>query len=726
MIHLRLRHWVNRTPRSSGKGRQRTDGPTRHYSRPMLEVLEERCLPSTVTNLNDAGDGSLRQAIFDTPPGGTVDFQPGLTGTITLTSGELAILKDLTIAGPGPGLVTVSGNHGSRVFSIGITLHVTISGLMIINGQTPSGQNGGGITNSGTLTLTDSIVTGNSASVGGGIQNTGTLTVTNSRVNGNSASGSGGINNDGRLNIAGSTLNSNNAAGGGAVGNSNSGTAVITDSTLGYNQGGGSGGGIRNNGGTATIIRSIIIGNSTPGGNAGGIFTDGVMSLTDSTISGNSSEGGGGGILSGGQVAVTRCTFSNNSAGSGGGGIANFGMLTVTDSTFSANSALFGGGIAAYTGSATVTLSTLSGNHAGLGGGGVDAAITPLAARNTIIAGNTGGQSPEIRGTLNSQGHNLIGDGTGASGFVATDLVGMSSNPIDPELGPLQDNGGPTQTMALLPDSPALADGDTTDAPEWDQRGPGYARIVDGMIDIGAFELQPTPNVTCSVAQDMLWPPSDELVNVGLSVEIHPADATLHHLVYGNDHANSGDVSDIAPDTLQLRASRDESGTGRVYLIVAQATNAGGTSSAFDVCTVVVPRSNTDDDIASAQLQALGSATWYWQHQTAPPRFSLLGEGPGSAPGPGSRNGVVAAVRLGQVVWKSPESPALLVATIAASDRSTVAMWLAAQPVSPILAETTPAPLLHWEGQQTQGTIFEEWGPFSYDPFSNEVMWHWK
>ena len=98
---------------------------------------------------------------------------------------------------------------------------------------------------------------------------------------------------------------------------------------------------------------------------------------------------------------------------------------------------------------------------------------------------------PDVFGPLNSLGHNLIGDGSGGSGYAATDLVGTSASPIDPMLGPLQDNGGPTWTMALLPGSPALGAGGPSDN-EWDQRGPGYARTVNGMTDIGAYEVQPS------------------------------------------------------------------------------------------------------------------------------------------------------------------------------------------------------------------------------------------
>lgn len=138
----------------------------------------------------------------------------------------------------------------------------------------------------------------------------------------------------------------------------------------------------------------------------------------------------------------------------------------------------------------SVTSSTLDGNTAAFGGGIFqDPTNGSTTLRNTIVAGNINNIS-DVDGPLVSQGHNLIGQGSGGSGFTDSDLVGTPANPIDPLLGPLQDNGGPTQTMALLPGSPAIDAGDNTDAPEFDQRGPGFPRIVNGTIDIGAFELQ--------------------------------------------------------------------------------------------------------------------------------------------------------------------------------------------------------------------------------------------
>ena len=145
-----------------------------------------------VTNNDDSGPGSLRQAIADANPGDEITFAGTVTGTITLTSSQLVINKNLTITGPGADVLTISGNNASRVFNISSGADVTISGLTIANGY--SGGNGGGIYNEGTLTLNNSTVSGNYASYGGGIYNEGTLIINNSTVSGgNYASYGGGI-----------------------------------------------------------------------------------------------------------------------------------------------------------------------------------------------------------------------------------------------------------------------------------------------------------------------------------------------------------------------------------------------------------------------------------------------------------------------------------------------------------------------------------------------------
>jgi hypothetical protein len=130
-------------------------------------------------SLADRGPGSLQDAIAGTPAGGTVDFQPGLSGTITLTTGELLIDKDLTIAGPGAGVITVSGNHASRVFDIATNFTVAISGLAIANGTSLRGS---GIDNARTLIASGLTISGNAATGtfpdgGGGMYSDGTLTV---------------------------------------------------------------------------------------------------------------------------------------------------------------------------------------------------------------------------------------------------------------------------------------------------------------------------------------------------------------------------------------------------------------------------------------------------------------------------------------------------------------------------------------------------------------------
>jgi hypothetical protein len=238
--------------------------------------------------------------------------------------------------------------------------------------------------------------------------------------------------------------------------------------------------------------------------------------------------------------------------------------------------------------------------------------------------------------------------------------VGTADNPIDPVLGPLQDNGGPTRTMAPLVGSPALDAGDNTDAPPTDQRG--APRIAQGTIDIGAYEVQAAPTVGCAVARSLLWPPNRRLVNVGFGVQLNEdADPSVRVRVqvFGNDLADSSDAADIGPGTLRLRSERRPEGLGfqRVYLLVVTATDASGQTS-FDVCTVVVPRALTADALFEVRSRARWAEVWYRQYQTVTADFSLLGEGPAggvvTASSPWARPG--AAVVTGEVFRPYPEA----------------------------------------------------------------------
>ena len=178
-----------------------------------------------VYNPNDSGAGSLRQASVDNRNlggGNTIIFSNVVTGTITLTTGELSIDTNVTISGPGANALAVSGNHASRVFKIGSNSVVTISGLTITNGYVTAGSGGGIFNYNSTLTVSKCTVAGNSTSAGGfggGIYSgadsgSATLSVIASTLSGNSASDGSGIYNIGwgTVTVVASTLSGNSAS----------------------------------------------------------------------------------------------------------------------------------------------------------------------------------------------------------------------------------------------------------------------------------------------------------------------------------------------------------------------------------------------------------------------------------------------------------------------------------------------------------------------------------
>jgi hypothetical protein len=228
--------------------------------------------------------------------------------------------------------------------------------------------------------------------------------------------------------------------------------------------------------------------------------------LSDNTASGYQ-QGRGGGIGNTGTVTLSACTLSDNTAsspyvfgGGFGGAIYNFafaivhGAVTMIDCTLSGNTASasnYGTGGGIYNlGTLIVAGSTVSGNTATTadGGGIYNNPLGVVTIRNTILAANAGPSAPDLAGTLTSHGHNLIGVRDGGSGYASTDLLGTSANPLDPSLGPLQDNGGPTETMALLVGSPALDAGDPDLLGSPDQRGV----VRTGGVNIGAYQASAT------------------------------------------------------------------------------------------------------------------------------------------------------------------------------------------------------------------------------------------
>jgi hypothetical protein len=431
-------------------------------------VMQAHAATITVTNTNDSGPGSLRQALADANDGDTINFDVSLKGqTIALTSGELVIDKSITITGPGSDQLavrTVDFQHTFRIF------HVIASPTVIIEGLTigPSLYfSGCGIQNDqATLTINNCALVGNSGlEWGAGISNGGTLTVNNSSISGN---------------------------------------------VLEYQ---GTGAGISSSG-TLIINNSIISGNLSGKGytDGGGIYSSGMLEITNSRIDGNSVGGGGGGIYNTGNAIIASSTISGNSAGGGypgppepgfGGGIFNGATLTISNSTFSGNSVLTtdkgpgcGGGIG-NNGSLQIANSTISGNSA-TNGGAICNDAAPLEIANSILnAGDVGENIFNDGGTITSLGYNLSSDN--GSGYLSGPGDQINTNPI---LGPLQDNGGPTQTHRPYPQSPAIDAGNPsfTPPPFYDQRGTGFDRVVNGRIDIGSFEVQegkpPPPSPT--------------------------------------------------------------------------------------------------------------------------------------------------------------------------------------------------------------------------------------
>jgi predicted outer membrane repeat protein len=414
--------------------------------------------------------------------GDTIDAT-GISGAILLTSGELLVDKSITINGPGAANLAVNGNASSRVFHVGSGTTVTIAGLTITNGNVSFDVGGGIFNDHATLTVTNCTVSGNSASyfgsggTGGGIFNDGefgsaTLTVNNSTFSDNSASELG-------------------ALGGG----------IFNDGEFGN--------------ATLTVNNSTFSGNSSAS-YGGGIFNDGYrgsapLTLDNSTFSGNSATTSGGGIFNAGDsggapLTLINSSFSSNSAAYGGAIYNDAADLTLSNCTVSGNSAsYFGGGIdnSAFDASAalTVTNSTISGNSASSGGGifndGHFGGSAALDLTGTILnAGASGENIYNDAGTVTSHGYNLSSDNGGGLLTAMGDQINT-----DPLLGPLQDNGGPTFTHELLSGSLAVDAGDPNFNPNsfnppmvYDQRGTGFNRVVNGRIDIGAFEVQAVPS----------------------------------------------------------------------------------------------------------------------------------------------------------------------------------------------------------------------------------------
>ncbi len=399
-----------------------------------------------------------------------------------------------TITGPTAEL-TISAGEGN-MFQVDLGVTASISGLTLAGGF-DSPRHGGGLANYGTATLTDCTLSSDYEGLGGGVFNsaTGNLTMTDCTVSGLISSG---VYNLGIANLTGCTLSGNYAyqQGGGVY---NNGTATLTNCTLSGNYALVGGGVFNSATGNVTVTGCTISDNSCVSGDAGGVFNSGTATLTECTISGNETSGIAGGVSNSGNLTLTDCNVSGNTAYRCGG-VFNSGTASLTNLTISGNSSYYGAGVSNY-GTVNLTACTITGNL-GLGGGVAnqysygypDSGMATLT--DTIVVGNEGASASasDITGSGNVSGSfNLIGTG-GSGGLtdgVDGNIVGTSLDDLG--LASLGNYGGPTQTFALLPGSPALGAGALADYPgtttpiTTDQRG---EPLDVPNPDIGAFQSQ--------------------------------------------------------------------------------------------------------------------------------------------------------------------------------------------------------------------------------------------
>jgi hypothetical protein len=411
---------------------------------------------------------------------------------------------------------TLSGNtagQGGGIYSFHGDLQITDSAL------SDNAAHAGGAMNlfATAATIADSAFSGNTAAQSGGglFILSGTQTITNSIVSGNSAGFAGGgissISAD--LTINNSTLSGNSALLGGAFHQYGfESPATINDSVLSGNTAGFDGGGVFVGEFTTLTINRSTLSDNSAAQEGGAAYSYGWLTINDSTISGNiANEGGGVALVYSGVQEIHNSTFSDNIADNGGGLFVRYGGASVANSTFGGNSAGEGGGIyCAYYCDLTVENVTVSGNSAAQTGGGLHSAgpSGALTFERSLFSGNAAPAgrevyfNPDPTSLVKVNAFNLFGfsGNSGVVGFAPGPSDIVPTQPLARILAALADNGGPTQTHALVPGGPAIDAAPSADcaAPPvngLDQRG--FPRNVDGdgmpssnECDVGAFELQ--------------------------------------------------------------------------------------------------------------------------------------------------------------------------------------------------------------------------------------------
>jgi hypothetical protein len=496
---------------------------------------------NVVSNCDDSGDGSLRDAVATAATGDTIDLTQLSCSTITLASGAIVTsLDDLTILGPGQAALAIDGNHADRVFSHSGAGTLVFDGVTLAHGsfEAPDGDsNGGCVYSMGYVVLDHVTVTActvsstSSSAYGGGMFAYG-ATLISSTVAGNKAQGGkhalgGGVLAPGGLSAMGSTITGNSAV---AIAAATLPAGEVVDASMGglgsyYDM---------------EITDSVISGNTVAAtsnsmdhvvvANEAGIMCFSTLTVSRSTISDNAAEaihtGSGEGAytyafsVGGGARAtsliISDSTISGNTTSAtasnalyagyeyalGGGLMTHYsaGTVSLTNSTISGNSvtrsesALYaggaanGGGVFSDAGSMDLRNTTVTANTADQGSGVYQSPTSTITLDGTIVGGNVsaaGGSDFGARLAMTIAGANNLIASASATLTLPTDTLAA-----DPLLGPLADNGGPTATHALLEGSPAIDAGSNVAALAFDQRGAGHVREYGDQADIGAFELQ--------------------------------------------------------------------------------------------------------------------------------------------------------------------------------------------------------------------------------------------
>ncbi len=422
--------------------------------------------------------------------GGGIYFDNG-----TLTVSNSTISSNVASFGTAAGGIGIGNNQA--VFNI--------------SDSTVLGNTGTGIGAGGTTTIANSTISSNQANgIAGGVYVGGNVTIRNSQITGNFGNGSnalgGGIANFGTMTISDSTIGGNSAAFGAGI--YTAGGMTATNIQVLNNVASGSGGGVYNNAGgnsPATFVSSRIAGNAAAQA-GGGFYNRDLLIVNSSTIESNTAGLGGGGLFNvflnvgAATSTVAASTFSANTTGGSGAGVQNQeGTVNLFYVTLSGNTANgFGGAINTnLAGIVNATNVTAAFNLGRAGAGGFSNNQSTLKARNCLVARNrttNRASGPDIAGTIQSSGFNLIGNTNGGN---VTGLNGDKLN-VNPQIRPLAANGGPTKTHALAATSPAIDGGSRVSGATSDQRGlpgsidlPGVPNTAGGDgSDIGSFEVQ--------------------------------------------------------------------------------------------------------------------------------------------------------------------------------------------------------------------------------------------